>query len=647
MAVSAKRPAVMSCSFFWRVNGLAFAHSSVDRLLERVAKPGRVGFSVVPDELRSLDEREWARPLLSRSARAFVGDLSVLGMASSSMVLPRDLEGFSGVYWGRMRVELLDRRCCGKRDAGPCAIKISHLLLTTTPASTPIASLTPPAAMPRSLARLRYQPPPKPLSFPKPSRRALAPEVVEESLERRVSAYVQRQSNPKFLKLQTVVNERARRQPTGRHVPAPAKPYTLRDVVDPQGTAKHGEIIYIFRNTKTNQIIYSLQELLDNHHLEQLPFIGKHSKPPVLRPDEWVPHCVVTFPTPAQGQNAFRKLREFRRLHETSWDKTNPELKQLSLELRIKRIMDQRANSSADLAEVLRLQREHGLVTMKEQQEQQQKATAYMDKRWEQIDALANASQTKEKPADSVKWLEGQIRSMDLKLNMKHLQKEADQKRIKAAKEGLVTRLGKLQYALRKAEQFKQLQDDLKKRAEPANEPGAEAQLEELKTQARVLQESLETPEPGRSKKALNADRDLLAQHRTAISSLELAFQAKAQVDARDHYVARSVLPKALRKDATTPPYTLDGISVRWTDLQDAVYASGKWPEEIQHELLELNKYRSETLLLRAEDYAIEKSGEFKANEDHEGHVEQAEEERRRGVVDLLPKPSPFGRATA
>lgn len=128
--------------------------------------------------------------------------------------------------------------------------------------------------------------------------------------------------------------------------------------------------------------------------------------------------------------------------------------------------MNQRANTSADLAEVLRIQRTHGAVKTKEQQEQQQKATAYLDKRWEQIDALANAGLAKEKPADNVKWLEGQIRSMDVKLRMKHNQKEADQKRIKAAKEGLETRLGKLKYALRKAEQFKQLQEDLKKRAE-------------------------------------------------------------------------------------------------------------------------------------------------------------------------------------
>jgi hypothetical protein len=45
--------------------------------------------------LRSLEDREWARLLLSRMANALVGDLSVLGMASSSIVFPRDLEGAS------------------------------------------------------------------------------------------------------------------------------------------------------------------------------------------------------------------------------------------------------------------------------------------------------------------------------------------------------------------------------------------------------------------------------------------------------------------------------------------------------------------------------------------------------------------------
>ncbi|KAK1913618.1 hypothetical protein P3342_006861 [Pyrenophora teres f. teres] len=328
----------------------------------------------------------------------------------------------------------------------------------------------------------------------------------------------------------------------------------------------------------------------------------------------------------------------------------------------MKKIMNQRANTSADLAEVLRIQRSHGLVKTKEQEEQQQKTTAYLDKRWEQIDALANAGLAKEKPGDNVKWLEGQIQSMDRKLRMKHNQKEADQKRLKAAKEGLETRLGKLKYALRKAEQFKQLQEDLKKRAEPANDPGAEAQLEELKTQARVLQDSLENPDPLRSKEELNANRELLAQYQSDISTLELAFKAKAQSEARDHYIARSVLPKALRKDSTKP-YTLQGVSVRWADIQDAVYASGRWPAEIEHEPLLLNKARGETLLFRAEDYEIEKTNEvnrlmdslrFRAESEEMDELESAKQveggQLQSGVgsiAQLLAKRNPVQRATA
>lgn len=323
-----------------------------------------------------------------------------------------------------------------------------------------------------------------------------------------------------------------------------------------------------------------------------------------------MPHCVLTFPTPSQGHNAFRKLREFRRLHETAWDKTNPEFKRMDKKTRVKKIMDQRANTSADLAEVLRIQEAHGAQTTEEQLEQEKKASAFLDKRWEQIDALANAGLAKAKPTDNVKWLQGQIRSMDLKLKMKHNQSEADQKSIKAAKESLETRLGKLQYALRKAEQFRNLQEDLIKRAAPANELGAEVKLKELKDQARILQEAFDNPDPTRSQEDLEMDREILAGHRSEITTLEQAFEAKAQAESRNHYIARSVLPKAL-KTPPVKPYTLEGVSVRWADMQDALYAAGKWPAAIEHEPLEINKARGETLLLSAEEYEVEKRNEI------------------------------------
>jgi hypothetical protein len=324
-----------------------------------------------------------------------------------------------------------------------------------------------------------------------------------------------------------------------------------------------------------------------------------------------VPHCVLTFPTSSQGHNAFRKLREFRRLHETAWHKTNPEYKQMDRRQRMKKIMDQRANTSADLAEVLRIQEAHGAKITQEQEEQQKKAATFLDKRWEQIDALANAGLAKAKPTDNVKWLQGQIRSMDLKLKMKHNQNEADQKSLKAAKESLETRLHKLQYALRKAEQFKNLQEDLARRAAPANELGAQGKLDELRDQAQVLQEALDNPDPTRSQTDLDMDRQILAGHRSEIATLEQAFQAKAQAEAKDHYIARSVLPQALKK-SPVQPYTLDGVSVRWADMQDALYAAGQWPDAIDHEPLEIHKVRGETLMLSAEEFEIEKNHEVR-----------------------------------
>jgi hypothetical protein len=106
---------------------------------------------------------------------------------------------------------------------------------------------------------LRYKKPPVPVAF---HGRNGGP-LLGPQLEQRVTAYVNRQSNPRHVRLQVVVNPKARLPATGQTTVAPLKPFTLKDVVDPNGQARHGEIIYVFRNIKTNQVIYSLQELLN------------------------------------------------------------------------------------------------------------------------------------------------------------------------------------------------------------------------------------------------------------------------------------------------------------------------------------------------------------------------------------------------
>ncbi|KAF2628323.1 hypothetical protein BU25DRAFT_390881 [Macroventuria anomochaeta] len=507
--------------------------------------------------------------------------------------------------------------------------------------------------MPRNLARLRYRLPPAPVSFEgiDPGRARV--------LEKKVAQYVVRQSNPRHVKLQTVVNAKAKPLATGKTAVRPIKPYTLRDVVDPEGSARHGQIIYVFRSIKTNQIIYSLQELLDNHHLAQLPFIGKHSVPAQLRPDEWTPHCVITFATPEQGHNAFRKLREFRRLHEVSWEKTNPGWKQLKIEQRIKKIMDQRANMSADLAEVLRIQDTHGAAMATALEEQQQKASEFMDKKWASIDSVANAAVTKENSASSVSWLEHEIRRLTQKLKMKHMQKDADQKALEAARSSHETRLKRVQYALRKGEQFRKIQEELAVKAGPANEPGAEEKLAELHQKVAVLRQALENPDPTHSQEHLHVDADLLERHTADIASLEEAFEAKKQVDSRDHYIARSVLPQHLKKTLPTP-YTLDGVNVMWADMQDALYAAGSWPEAIAHETLAINRIRDATAYLSAEEFEIEKRNEVSSilsalrpeaeTEEDKAHMYTRLEEpveQKTGVLGMLGKANPFKKASA
>lgn len=88
----------------------------------------------------------------------------------------------------------------------------------------------------------------------------------------------------------------------------------------------------------------------------------------------WTPFCLASFPSPPAGLAAYRKLREFRRLHETSYDrdiiteKEGPHTGQLmTRKKRAKVLMDQKANSVADLAAVL-FQQEKGPSRKRQEQ---------------------------------------------------------------------------------------------------------------------------------------------------------------------------------------------------------------------------------------------------------------------------------------
>ncbi|KAI9646060.1 hypothetical protein NHQ30_005498 [Ciborinia camelliae] len=140
----------------------------------------------------------------------------------------------------------------------------------------------------------------------------------------------------------------------------------------PPNRPQHGEQIYVYTHLQTNQVVYSLTKGMDNTaSLSQLPYNGKKTRPAALRKDHWHPMAQITFPPGASssGLSAFQKLREYRKRHELSWDPSSPLFKRvpspgeteaqkskthLTSKLRARKINDQKANTVADMAAVLK-----------------------------------------------------------------------------------------------------------------------------------------------------------------------------------------------------------------------------------------------------------------------------------------------------
>ncbi|KAI9883570.1 MAG: hypothetical protein M1823_004668 [Watsoniomyces obsoletus] len=131
----------------------------------------------------------------------------------------------------------------------------------------------------------------------------------------------------------------------------------------------HGRHIFVYCNIRTNQVVYSLTRTLQNNGaLEQLPNLGKKTIPAALRKDLWQPMATISFPHPPAGLLAFRKLREYRQLHELAYDVSTVTNKErpgtlLNKKKKGRVLMNQKANSIADMAAVLKQQAALGAAT--------------------------------------------------------------------------------------------------------------------------------------------------------------------------------------------------------------------------------------------------------------------------------------------
>lgn len=152
-----------------------------------------------------------------------------------------------------------------------------------------------------------------------------------------------------------------------KSIPGRRRPSLPSDRVADATPTHYGQHIYMYRNIHTNQVVYSLTRHLNNNaSIKQLPFLGKKTVPARLRKDMWLPFCQAEFQSPHAGLEAYRKLREYRRLHETAYDRSiitetsgDHAGQLMTTKRRGKVLMDQKANSIADLAAVL-LQQQDG-----------------------------------------------------------------------------------------------------------------------------------------------------------------------------------------------------------------------------------------------------------------------------------------------
>ncbi|KAG5938029.1 hypothetical protein E4U60_001559 [Claviceps pazoutovae] len=84
----------------------------------------------------------------------------------------------------------------------------------------------------------------------------------------------------------------------------------------------HGEKIWVFTHRRSDQVIYSITYPLRlDHGMEQLPFIGKKTKPATLRKDYWSVMARIDLPKKQSevGLSVYQKLRELKHLHEVCW----------------------------------------------------------------------------------------------------------------------------------------------------------------------------------------------------------------------------------------------------------------------------------------------------------------------------------------
>ncbi|KAF7195673.1 hypothetical protein HII31_02991 [Pseudocercospora fuligena] len=389
---------------------------------------------------------------------------------------------------------------------------------------------------------------------------------------------------------------------------------------------QYGRHIYAYCNVRTNQVLYSLERTLRNTHLKQLADVGANNNPPKIRKDVWRPLWMVSLPNSRDGQRQglelFRQLREYRMLHETNWEipeemkrpYTEKEIESIKRRLdnrggskketvfdvikrkkwkmRVRMVMDQKANSIADLAAILSRQEEKGAAISKEQE-----LALELQRREDQdtIISLAerNATETDELKA-KIPIMEADVARAEQEAQNKD---NKSKERRSAFQKALHTRrdIEKIQLQIRRMEWSAAQVADAKARAAVEQQAASEAQAK--KQEQRAAAESSETAKPATAEESVRAEIPSPSEQnpvdevdfRQYLADFPAELDPIAAAKAGTHIAKGSALEpenktrKMLAKLIRQPIFTGQDITVKWANMLDAEFAE-TWPADVKHD---------------------------------------------------------------
>jgi hypothetical protein len=338
-----------------------------------------------------------------------------------------------------------------------------------------------------------------------------------------------------------------------------------------------------------------------------------------MRKDLWRPLWTLSIPegehADAQGRHAFKKLREWRKLHETSWERpallslnhSKKEIERLEEQLRdrggskkenvydvikhkkkklrVAAILDQRANSVADLAAVLAAQEALGTKTQQNKDEEAKSRRAF------QVQTMIDMAKEVEQGAlDEVKL---QIKQLEEQLKSSSADGSTEMSKTQLRKQlkDMIARKTKLQWS---SSCVKRVKEEMK-------ESGGELSPEQQ--DARLRENLPEYPAP---------------------RSIPKRGPMRARLE---------------RENA--PVFSTEGIVIKWANHLDAEFAES-WPETIDHQpmgfarnrapnadqepIMDVESFRQRTSqAYLAKRGLVEQAADVEVSEKPEGEISQIE----------------------